>query len=185
MTVAESTLRYSARAMRAARWSALRQQLRKSKARVAEAKRTRKRRLKAAREACAAERQAVTAGCASRRGVIRSKAQQKLGRERALRDEARSAYRFLTGKGPMAKTRRYSRSESDSLAAHNVAPHLLEVWRKTRHMFSYQLQPDHRAELFSEWVQSHPDQVAAMRTEAAEETDWAAMEAEYYKEAAG
>lgn len=179
----ESTLHYSAAAMKSARWSALRQRIRSSKAREKEAKARRQSRMAAAREACAAERAAVTEGCGTRRTEIRKKTHAKLDRERRVRAEARSGYRFLTGRGPVAKVVRRSRSESDSLAAHNVAPHLLAVWRKTRHLFSYKLEPDHRAELFSEWVQSHPDEVAAMRTGAAEELDFEALEAAHYKEA--
>lgn len=179
----ESTLYYSAAAMRSARWSALRQQLGRSKAREQEAKRHREAKLEAARQACAAERAAVGAACKKRRTDVRGAAHEALSRERRTRDEARSAYKWATGRGPAAKKARLSRSESDSLASHNVPPHLLEVWRKTRHMFSYTLEPDHRAELFAEWVAEHPDEVAAMRSGAAEELDWTALEQAHYKEA--
>jgi len=76
--------------------------------------------------------------------------------------------------------------ENDSLAELNIDPAWIDVWRRQRHLYDYDLAPDHRAELFAEqtYAAAYPDDAAAEawaeRQRRADLEDWSAREREHY-----
>jgi len=184
-----TTMLYSAAAQqqRSLRWMAHKDEIRRSKTREKKAKERRNKKLVGAREKCAAERKAVTAGCKLRRDNIRAEAHQAIAKEKKERDTAREAYRYRAGiksRPPgVKKAKRMSRAENDSLAEHNIDPGLVGVWRQVKKQFPYHLAPDHRAELFGEWVEENQERVAEMKAEQFEGIDWGKLEREAYEEA--
>lgn len=170
----------SKREERALRWGVLKTQLVDSKGRTKKAKTARKKELEQARDKCQKKRKAVTQECAADRTNVRQKARGELAREKALREDKRGDYRYAMGQATKKPTgRRYSAAESDSLAEHSVPRKLVGLWRKHKAKFSRSLEPDHRAELFQEWVEEHPRELIAWQSEQAETIDYGAAYAAY------
>jgi hypothetical protein len=108
--------------------------------------------------------------CADRRSTVRAIARDRIEQERAIRRAERDQYR----------AGRMTAEENDSLAEHSIAREHLELWRETRHRFAYDLPPDHRAELFGEWLEEHPTESVRLLAERAESIDWDERAADYY-----
>jgi hypothetical protein len=157
----------SAKQDRSMRWGILKTQVQTSKSREAEARRARKLELVEARDACETKKKTVKQECAADRVNVRTAARRKLEREKALRMEKRDNYREAVGQRERQARKRvsYTRKESDSLAEHSIAPELVGLWRSERRRFSYELEPDHRAELFGEWTEAHPHELAQYQAE--------------------
>lgn len=96
----------------------------------------------------------------------RDKARRAVAREKALRADRRDDYRHAVGqleRERRERGRRYSRAESDSLALHNVPRALHDLFLEESKRFALSLEPDARAEAFGEWVEEHPEEIAAWR----------------------
>lgn len=147
-----------------------------SKDRERQAKRRRDAKLKKTSSKCKRKARAVKEDCAAERFNIREQAREAERKERAKRREVTEDYRFAMGRAARAapKGRRYSKAESDSLAAQNVDAELVDLFYELRQQFPYDLEPDARAELFGEWVEEHPDEVTAWRAERFEDIDYGA-----------
>jgi len=110
----------------------------------------------------------------ARRDKIRARARRAIQRERKRRQGERESYAFKwtrggRGYGSRATTgRSYTRAESDSLAIHNIDPELAELFLEMRREFSYDMEPDYRAEAFAEWVEENQDDVQAWIIQRAE-----------------
>ena len=134
---------------------------------------------------CAAELAKARLGCKSRRADVRDRARTDLARGAARRAELRRSYAFEMGRAaPRTWERAYSRSESDSLAEHNIPPELMSTWRAERKRFDYGAPPDARAVAFLEWYGEHQEEVDAERYAALEMSPTAYKRAErsYYAE---
>jgi hypothetical protein len=55
---------------------------------------------------------------------------------------------------------RYTKAESDQLAEQNLDPELIPIWRRSRHLFPYDREPDYRAEAFREYIHDDPNAVS-------------------------
>ena len=75
--------------------------------------------------------------------------------------------------------------ENDSLARQNIDPDWWDTWEEQRTQYSYDFPPDHRAELFNEYVETDEAQVErwAQLAEGHDATSWEQQAAEYYGEA--
>jgi hypothetical protein len=138
-----------------------------------------------ANASCAGRRVTTTKGCADSRSHIRAKARAALARQKDRRREAREVYAWKAGRAaPQSWERKHSRSESDSLAEHNIPAELRPIWKRERKRFDYDRSPDDRAVLFLEWVEENRDDVDAELSEAFEVSDrhWASLEANYYEQ---
>lgn len=167
------------------RWGILKTQLVDSKDRTKKARTTRKDELGKARDKCKKKRKTVTQQCAADRTNVRQKARGALAREKVLRADKRDDYRHAMGQATKKPTgRRYSAAESDSLAEHSVPPELVGLWQEHKAKFSRELEPDHRAELFQEWVEEHPRELVRWQSEQAESIDYGAAYAAYQQEEA-
>ena len=166
-------------------WSSLRHELRQTRGDEKKVRSARAKRLTEAREECERERAAVTVSCKRRRERIRTDARQALAKLAARRSELRKFYADKFGsKQPRSWQRRYSKSESDSLAEHNIPDRLLPVWRSMRAQFSYAKAPDARAVAFLEWVGEHEAEVDRELIDRFETSDaeLAELEREYYEQ---
>jgi hypothetical protein len=166
------------------RWFGHRDTVRRSKGREQGAKDERHRNLGSVSKRCKKTRKQTTILCAADRSRIRGKANAIIDREKTFRADARADYTYNVRGYKLAKGRpRYSAAESDSLAEHNVDRKYLELWREMASNFPRNLAPDHRAELFGEWVEEHPDEIRAWQVEKFEVSpeDYAAA----YEQAAG
>ena len=146
----------------------MRYAIRKSREEDAKAKKTRAAKLKQERE-----RRNETIDQAKLRGAIerariRAEAERILEHEEGQRYRARDHYNWTMGTGwglgkgsqSRHKGKRYSAAESDSLAESNIEDQYLGLWRKNKDLFPRSLEPDHRAEVFMEWIQEHPEAIS-------------------------
>jgi len=148
------------------RWGAHKATVRRSKKRESDARRERDRNLSAVSDRCARQRRKTTKLCKADRDRIRAKARSIIAREKAFRRDATDDYRQRSAKtATLAKTPRYSAAEHDSLTEHNVSEQYVELWRELKQNFPRTVTPDHRAELFAEWIEEHPQEVTAWRAE--------------------
>ncbi len=78
----------------------------------------------------------------------------------------------------------FTAAESDSLALQNIPADLQDLFMERPSKFDRKLEPDHRAELFMEWVEEHPAEVQAWQAERFELSDFelARMEREAFEE---
>jgi len=156
------------------KWFAHREKMRGSKKREAAARATRDSDLKKLSGSCAKRKRKRIVMCAADRDRIRQVARDAVAREKAFRKDARESYRYESGRhrARMAKASpRYSKAESDSLTIHNLPKEHVELFQELAHNFPITLAPDHRAELFLEWVEEHPDEVRAFQAERYHVTD--------------
>ena len=139
--------------------------------------------LKGTSAGCVFKRKEVTAFCNKRKKEIRDAARKKIDKTKRRRAEVNKQHgtQAPTEASKTAKAR-MSKSESDSLAEHNIEPALLGLWRETKHLFPYDVEPDMRAELFAEWMHEHQNERTAWMEANAEATDYGAEEAEYYRQ---
>jgi hypothetical protein len=149
------------------RWAAHREQMRGSKKREAAARKLRSEQLKATSAKCHKRKRKRIVMCKADRDRIRQIARDAIEREKAFRKDAREAYAEDVGKRRRLGRgkKRYSKAESDSLAIHSIPDHLVSLFQELAHNFPVSLQPDHRAELFMEWVEAHPEAVAQAQAE--------------------
>jgi len=175
------------RELRSMRWFAHRDTVRRSKKRESEAKAERDRNLATVTKRCAAKRKRTTKLCQADRERIREKARAIVAREAKLRADARADYRYEARRTKLAKAPRYSAAEHDSLTEHNVPKKYVELWRELANNFPRTVTPDHRAELFMEWIEEHPEEVTAWRSERYESTpeEYAAAYEAHLSEQAG
>lgn len=119
--------------MRALRSSALRDALRDSKAHEKAARLARGDALWLKRAECKAARERIQSECAIAREAIRDSTHGTIDREKARRAELRDYHRATTGKTRVELARkRMSKRESDSLAVHNIPPHLVDLFLELR-----------------------------------------------------
>jgi hypothetical protein len=176
---------YAARKLRAEHQARLQIQMELER----EAKQERRTKLRRATVKYAADRARVQSQAARRRARIRGKANLEIDQARRARKDERRWWRDFRAaeKGQRVRKakRRISKSESDSLAEHNIDPELVDFWRLHRHRFPYNREPDDRAVLFSEWVGENPDELAQWRLEQAAAQDWQAAELAHYQDQLG
>jgi hypothetical protein len=131
----------------------------------------RDRNLARARTKCETDRTKTTEACKRRRARVRIKARAGVKQEKATRKTARDRARLDMGKAPtVAKVRKYSRAESDSLASGSIPDDLLFLWKTERRRYSYADTPDTRALAFLEWVDLNPGDVDQARAAHIDET---------------
>lgn len=109
--------------------------------------------------------------CKARKARIRGEALSFAERTRAELAEAKRSRAELAAIDERARAERASlarhrtttykerRDESDSIARGNLDPGLWNLWEKEKRNFSYELEPDRRAEQFLEWVEAHPSRL--------------------------
>ena len=129
--------------------------------------------LAVARTTCERDRDRTQRDCVDRRDRIRDHAREWLKRNKKIRGIERE----------QMKKGRMTASENDSLAEHNVEPQYLDAWREVRTQFSYDFAPDHRTELFAEWLQEGgAREWQAYEAELAEDVDWDRQEREHHEQ---
>jgi hypothetical protein len=117
--------------------------------------------------------------CAEQRAVIRAAARREVENLKGEKAQRRADYRS----GRITKR---MRSESDSLAEHNVPPELVWLWREEKERFSYDAEPDDRAVAFLEWVEADAGNVAARAAARVwSDTEMALLEAEARRRGGG
>ncbi len=79
----------------------------------------------------------------------------------------RLADRYLEAKGTSDGAKH--RQELDEQAENNIAPEHRLLWRKLKNMFKGK--PDHRAELFNEYLEKHPDENVAIQQQHADKAN--------------
>lgn len=134
-------------------------------------------------------RNAVTTKCNAKRQKVRSAAQEEIDKLGAKRREHRQSWLYYaTGHGAAKLGRgqvKVSPSESDSMAEHNIPKKYLPLWRRNRRSYSYDKQPDYRAEAFMEWVDTQEGQNAfniLQEEMVPSDAQFARQEARYYAE---
>jgi hypothetical protein len=137
--------------------------------RIRAAKKERKIGLEELRDGCVIAQQKVKKRCTDSRKAIRKKARDIEAQQKDLKRREREDYSLRAGS--VRKQRTMSRAENDSLAEHNIPPELLEIWREDRKRYSYDKEPDMRAEQFLEWAEAHEDDITA-RLQKKLEQDW-------------
>lgn len=143
------------------------------------------------RDELAAERRAVKEASTERRRKIRDTYRDKLRRAEKMLDEERryrreiqrAEQRARTRHAKLRKTSAESRRESDDAVRANLPADLVPVFDRVRGRIKGSARRT-RTEAFLEWVEAHPDEVAADRAAAADE-DVARMIAEHEAELAG
>jgi hypothetical protein len=148
-------------------WSAHKDRLRRSKGRETDAKKKRETELKKTSVKCERRRRKRITMCKADRDRIRRIAREAVAREKAFREEERTDYRWRRGREEHSRRhkKRYTKAESDSLAIHNIPAEFVDLFQELSHNYPVSLQPDHRAELFMEWVEEHPEQVRDYQAE--------------------